>query len=664
MSNWSGNVYGALTTAGFRMAYGAAALMVVAAGVTAGVAALEQDAAAALDLDAPAEGALGRNGVEVWTFDGTAGTTVSVHVDASAFDPVAYLWSPAGELVGTADEGGPTLGMALDGPLVTDLLLSGRYRIEVRSADDDGRGDYAVAVRTVRKLPPNVPVAGGTDDVEGRSVSVEVWTFDGTAGYRVHVGCDTPVVSLRSPLGEQVVLDIDHSRGVDLTWRTAVLPSTGEYQIRVLDPESYEIMMRTSGGDSGAGEVDENAAAAGLPYAPELGRAWSATHGDENGWTDLHYAAALNRPDLARRLLDAGASIDARLVNDDYEFSERLKETLEAFNAERILWEVTADTRARIWDATPLDLAIFRDVSDVAELLLNRGANLAVEWSPHSPFMPKTPLGAAVHLGSVEMVELLLNRGANLEGRDDWGESYKHSISGTPLWIARSVKKAELLLDRGASLETRGQDGDTLLHEAARSGSSGMVELLLNRGMDIDAVNSDGVTPLLVAGLYRPGTLDQVYHDSEMVELLLDRGANLEFKAPDGDTLLHDVARRGGSEVMEVMELLLDRGANIEAVNGDGETPLWVAGTRRLFHHERTSLNREVLELLLDRGANLEHGDGNGETLLHHAAREGDPGKVGLLLNLGANADAVNGRGETPLDVATTSEVVDLLSNR
>ena len=120
-------------------------------------AALEQNDDATLVLDAHATGLLDRNGVEVWTFDGTAGTTVSVHVDASDFDSVAYLWSPAGELVGTADEGGPTLGMALDGPLVADLPLSGRYRIEVRNVD--GRqGSYNVVVRTVRKLPPNVPV--------------------------------------------------------------------------------------------------------------------------------------------------------------------------------------------------------------------------------------------------------------------------------------------------------------------------------------------------------------------------------------------------------------------------------------------------------------------------------------------------------------------------
>lgn len=139
-----------------RAAHRAAAL-VVAAGATVGVAALEQDDDAALVLDAPAEGVLDRSGVGVWTFDGTAGTVVSVHVDASDFDAVAYLWSPTGELVGTADEGGATTtGMALDGPLVADLPLPGRYRIEAELLLN--RGANIEAVNSFGQTPLHIAV--------------------------------------------------------------------------------------------------------------------------------------------------------------------------------------------------------------------------------------------------------------------------------------------------------------------------------------------------------------------------------------------------------------------------------------------------------------------------------------------------------------------------
>lgn len=43
-----------------------------------------------------------------------------------------------------------------------------------------------------------------------------------------------------------------------------------------------------------------------------LGREPSPTAADANGWTDLHYAAALNLPELALCLLAAGAFVDAR----------------------------------------------------------------------------------------------------------------------------------------------------------------------------------------------------------------------------------------------------------------------------------------------------------------------------------------------------------------
>ena len=62
-----------------------------------------------------------------------------------------------------------------------------------------------------------------------------------------------------------------------------------------------------------------------------LGRAFSPDARDENGWTDLHYAAALNLPGLASALLDAGADPNAKLKRDGKAFSFRLKSTLSQF---------------------------------------------------------------------------------------------------------------------------------------------------------------------------------------------------------------------------------------------------------------------------------------------------------------------------------------------
>ncbi len=387
----------------------------------------------------------------------------------------------------------------------------------------------------------------------------------------------------------------------------------------------------------------------GESYSPVLGRAWSASHVGEHGWTDLHYAAVLNRPDLARLLLDAGASIDARFLADGD--SERLVETLSAFEAPigvRRAVEVFADDPARTREfaaATPMLFSIIADAGDVAELLLNRGANL--EWlaALFGGSDGSYGLGILIHIAvqsdsSVEVVRLLLDRGANLEAVYEFGDTPLHAaVSGD------SVGVVELLLNRGASLEVVNEFGGTPLHSAVMFGSVGVVELLLNRGANLEVVNEFESTPLHSAIMF--GSVG-------VVELLLNRGANLEAVDDSGNTPLHSAMRFA---LVGVVELLLDRGADLEAAGPLGETPLYVAAFAGSV---------DVVELLLDRGANLEAAGDSGNTPLH-AAAFGSVDVVELLLDRGADLEAAGAFGETPLHVAAFAgsvDVVELLLDR
>ena len=185
--------------------------------------------------------ALGPDEVRVWDFDGTAGTDVSVSVSSTDFDPEVSLTSPTGEVIGTDDDG----GAGLDAQLVTNLPVSGRYRVEVRPVS--GMGDYAVVVRTVRKLSWGTPATGDLNvDVPGADgVDTEVWTFDGTAGQYVHVVAAmddyAPIVRLLSPIGDEEI-SIDYGGRL-----IAALPQSGEYRIHVESYESgsYEIEVGT-----------------------------------------------------------------------------------------------------------------------------------------------------------------------------------------------------------------------------------------------------------------------------------------------------------------------------------------------------------------------------------------------------------------------------------
>ena len=222
----------------------------------------------ALVLNVRVGGALGPDEVSVWTFDGTAGTDVSVSVSSADFDPAVSLTSPTGEVIGTDDDG----GAGLDAQLVTNLPVSGRYRVEVRPVSE--AGEYAVVVRRVRKLSWGTPATGDLNvDVPGADgVDTEVWTFDGTAGQYVYVGAAmdgyAPIVSLRSPIGGEEI-SIDYGGRL-----MAALPRSGEYRIHVESYESgsYEIEVTTV---DVAGALTPGASSRGFLDSGSPGEIWT-----------------------------------------------------------------------------------------------------------------------------------------------------------------------------------------------------------------------------------------------------------------------------------------------------------------------------------------------------------------------------------------------------
>ena len=99
-----------------------------------------------------------------------------------------------------------------------------------------------------------------------------------------------------------------------------------------------------------------------------LGREPSPTVVDENGWTDLHYAAALNLVDLAEALFDAGADTAARLKDDGKALSDRLKRSLSELGLESNVFGRDG--------YQPLHVAIFYDAGETAEFLIDRGVDI------------------------------------------------------------------------------------------------------------------------------------------------------------------------------------------------------------------------------------------------------------------------------------------------
>ena len=212
------------------------------------------------------------------------------------------------------------------------------------------------------------------------------------------------------------------------------------------------------------------------------GREWTAGSVDGNGWTDLHYAAALDLPEAAEALLTAGARVDAALASDRK--------------------SLTGPVRA-VLGRCGLDMSGFGRMGD-------------------------TPLHVAAYTGARNVLTVLLRHGAGMYALDCDG--------WTPLHYAIQRMQPtvlKLLLAHGADVGTRDKElGLTLLHFAALCGNREMVEVLLAGGGDIDADSDEG-TPLHVAALRG---------DREVVTALLAGGADVGASGRKGETPLHSAA--------------------------------------------------------------------------------------------------------------------------
>ncbi|MBE9125034.1 protein kinase domain-containing protein [Coleofasciculus sp. LEGE 07081] len=136
---------------------------------------------------------------------------------------------------------------------------------------------------------------------------------------------------------------------------------------------------------------------------------------------------------------------------------------------------------------------------------LDRGVNVnAREYQDH------TPLHWAVSNNKPNIAELLIDRGADIQARyDEDGHTVLH------IAVQHDTKDmAELLMNRGADIHTKDNFGNNCLHLALmksdvshyygmvlteKTPSIEIVELLIERGVDIHAKNNRGETPLYFA---------------------------------------------------------------------------------------------------------------------------------------------------------------------
>ena len=123
-----------------------------------------------------------------------------------------------------------------------------------------------------------------------------------------------------------------------------------------------------------------------------------------------------------------------------------------------------------------------------------------------------------------------------------------------------------------------------------------MVQLLLDKSVDVNIRNDHGETALHEAA--RTG-------NKEIVELLFNQDPTaIDNMTAFGDTSLHNAAVNGH---LEIVEYLLNKGVKINTRNSCSETPLYLASGVG---------NEAVVKFLLGKGANIGARSYNGNTLI------------------------------------------------
>jgi uncharacterized protein len=186
---------------------------------------------------------------------------------------------------------------------------------------------------------------------------------------------------------------------------------------------------------------------------------------NESGQTAFLLAKYYGQEDTARYLL----SLDPKLDVFTSCVAGRTSEVLEEIDRDPYV------LRAHSSDGwTPLHLAAFFGHADLANALLDRGAD---PNALSTNAMRNTPLHAAAAGGKTELVQLLLQNGADSNARQEGGFTALHSAAQ-----AGNRDMVAVLLAHGAAVNVRAANNQSPLDLALGKGHAEVVALLEELG--------------------------------------------------------------------------------------------------------------------------------------------------------------------------------------
>mgnify|MGYP000039932095 CR=1 FL=1 len=329
--------------------------------------------------------------------------------------------------------------------------------------------------------------------------------------------------------------------------------------------------------------------------------------------------------------------------------------------------------RKNVYGCTALDYALFKNNIDLANLLLNNGANAATMACDRT-----TPLTRAiltdVELQSSESVQLVkrileVSKAANIDERNYRTHPEETALRFT--LIKKRMATAELLIDHGADVRAKGACENTVLRAAVANGDSRLVEkiLAITKGENIDEKTELGFSALGQAVLSQK---------PDIALILLNYGANPAIKVTAVQWTLLGLAAFSGHLQLAQKVLASPKHLPIDEPGPDTSIPLGVAISRkhtdlalflidsgaslRIKHDEKTLLMvaseaglQTVVQRILNRideprrDLYIDEVDRRRMTALHMAISKGESAIALDLINAGANFETPDDLGTTPL---------------
>jgi len=317
--------------------------------------------------------------------------------------------------------------------------------------------------------------------------------------------------------------------------------------------------------------------------------------GTQGGLTALHFAARQGSINAARALVEGGVDINVLSPGDQ---------------------------------ASPLLVALINGHFDLAAFLIDKGANpnlesdagvtplyavLNVQWAPIAAY-PQPRAYLQQSRGYLDMMKLLLDKGADPNARvrrKVWYSSYNFDQSGvdeagaTAFWraaYAADVAAMKLLVQSGADPTI------PTMKLFSRRGPEDPSAGVDKTGMPPIPVGGPNATPLHAAAGpgYALGFAGNSHHvaPSGMLAavkyLVEELGADVNGVDADGNTIAHNAASRGDTEMVKY---LVSKGADVKKVNRSGQTTIDVANGPV----QRTQPYPETIKLLESLGALNNH---------------------------------------------------------